>query len=102
MSTTNAAESSYYSAASPDWCNCTSELLKCPWNAAIHADEAPPSPEIVRAFHIQLRRQNARDGLRTSLACLRRWPNRRHHWRQVPREAADLISAYWDTRGGVR
>lgn len=95
-------ESSDYPNDSPDWCNCTSELLKCPWNAAIHADADPPSGEVLRAFHAQLRRQNARDGLRTSVACLRRWPDRRHHWRQVPREAADLIRAYWGTRGGSR
>lgn len=95
-------ESPYHPDNSPNWCTCTSELMKCPWNVALRANDAPPSPEVLRAFHRQLRRQNARDGLRTSLACLRRWPNRPHHWRQVPREAADLIRAYWDTKGGVR
>lgn len=91
-------ESPHYPDNSPDWCNCAAPTRECPWNAAILADEAPPSGEVVRTFHFQLRRQDARDYLRSKLAELRQYPMRGYTWRYAFRAAAELIGEYRDTR----
>ncbi|MGL5442544.1 MAG: hypothetical protein ACRDDJ_08755 [[Mycobacterium] stephanolepidis] len=94
-------ESPHYPDNSPHWCNCP-DIDNCPVNLAIRADETPPSPDAVRAFHDPLRRTAARESLRASLRELRKHPGKRWAYRGLRWSIAFLIDTYRATKAGGR
>lgn len=94
-------ESPHYPDDSPDWCNCP-DIDNCPVNLAIRAHEAPPSRDVVRAFHDPLRRAEARDNLRHSLRQLRKHPTKRWAYRGLRWSIGYSIDTYRATKADAQ